>query len=71
VEVSPQGVNKAEKYIWAELTGFSTFAVFGEVSPSEDLPKTEGTQVYLAVLAALFAIGGLFALLRRKLAKEN
>jgi len=71
VEVSPQGVNTAEKYIWAELTDFSTFAVFGEVPPSEELPKTDGTQLYLAVLAALFAIGGFFVLLRRKLAREN
>ena len=71
VEVSPQGVNTAEKYIWAELTDFSIFAVFGEVPPSEELPKTDGTQLYLAVLAALFAIGGFFVLLRRKLAREN
>ena len=67
--VSPQGVNTAEKYIWAELTDFSTFGVFGKkpVSPGKALPETGGFQLCLIIGAALAAMAGLAILLRRKM----
>ncbi|NLY38938.1 MAG: hypothetical protein GX044_06520, partial [Firmicutes bacterium] len=67
--VTPQGVNTAENYIWAELTDFSTFGVFGKVtaSPGKALPETKGFQLFLITGAALAAMAGLAILLRRKM----
>jgi hypothetical protein len=69
VTLSPQGVNTAENYIWAEVSDFSTFAVFGTVSasPGKALPETGGLQLCLILCAALVAIAGLCILLRRKM----
>ncbi|MTI94731.1 MAG: hypothetical protein FH749_04465 [Firmicutes bacterium] len=62
VELPRQGVNLEEHYVWAELSEFSTFGIFGE---TEELPKTSG-QLFSYLLAMLI-VAMTYFLLRRRL----
>jgi hypothetical protein len=65
--VTDQGVTPGSpSYVWANLDGFSTFGVYGQVTSTtqKPLPKTIGYLPYLALLGLVLSAIGLLA--RRK-----
>lgn len=66
IELPLQGVNLEQNYVWAELTEFSTFGIFGEAPLG--LPVTSGQFPAYYLLGLLILAAG-YLLLKRRRAK--